>query len=148
MPTRKRKRKKVDPNAPARPASAYTLYMAKFRQKIIDKNGFRQSDIASIGRELGRTWKSLTAKQRHPYEKKAQKQYARYQTEKAEYEATCAPIRTSTSSNKLNHSNVSIFKVCHRQSGSHRRRIISHVFLLFTCFSVTQMSHTKNNWTI
>ena len=74
MPTRKRKRKKVDPNAPARPASAYTLYMAKFRQKIIDKNGFRQSDIASIGRELGRTWKSLTAKQRHPYEKKAQKQ--------------------------------------------------------------------------
>ena len=62
----RKKRKKKDPNAPKRPQSAYTLYMKEFRNKIIEDNDFSPSDIAAVGRELGRTWKALGTKQRGP----------------------------------------------------------------------------------
>ena len=87
----RKKRKKKDPNAPKRPQSAYTLYMKEFRNKIIEDNDFSPSDIAAVGRELGRTWKALGTKQRGPYEKEAAIEYARYKKLKTAYDLTLGP---------------------------------------------------------
>jgi hypothetical protein len=83
----RKKKRKVDPNAPKRPSSAYMLYMAKVRNKIIRENGFEPSDIANIGKELGRTWKRMGPKQRAPYEKRASIEYDRYCKAKRKYDA-------------------------------------------------------------
>ena len=83
-----RKRKKhVDPNAPKRPSSAYMMFMVEVRQTIIEKNNFKPSDIASIGKELGYQWKNLGPIERNPYERRAQIDYARYCNARKKYEA-------------------------------------------------------------
>ena len=84
-----RKRKKhCDPNAPKRPSSAYMLYMKECRQQIIEENNLQSSDIAAIGKELGKSWKRMGPLERQPYESRAHVEYSQYCKAKNLYEAT------------------------------------------------------------
>ena len=85
---KKKRKKEVDPNAPKRPSSAYMLYMREARPAIIKKYNFDKSDIASVGKELGRSWKKLKPKLRRPYEKRAQEEYSQYRKEKTAYDVS------------------------------------------------------------
>ena len=112
-----RKRKKhCDPNAPKRPSSAYMLYMKECRQQIIEENNLQSSDIAAIGKELGKSWKRMGPLKRQPYESRAHVEYNQYCKAKNLYEATkdtkdggtgVGERGSSSSSNSSNSSNSS-----------------------------------------
>jgi hypothetical protein len=78
-------KKKKDPNAPKRGLSAYMFFANEQREKVREDNpGIKFGDV---GKMLGEKWKSLSEKQRTPYEAKAAADKKRYEEEKATYAA-------------------------------------------------------------
>lgn len=57
------KRTRKDPDAPKRPATAYTLFVAENRSKHA-KDGM---SAQAVMKEVAAAWKALTEDQRHPY---------------------------------------------------------------------------------
>ncbi|KAL6235569.1 Non-histone chromosomal protein 6 [Aspergillus navahoensis] len=91
-PTRKTKstrepssRKKKDPNAPKRGLSAYMFFANDNREKVREENP--GISFGQVGKMLGERWKSLSDKDRKPYEDKAAADKKRYEDEKAAYKA-------------------------------------------------------------
>ncbi|KAL4916281.1 high mobility group box domain-containing protein [Aspergillus aurantiobrunneus] len=92
-PTRKTKastreaapRKKKDPNAPKRGLSAYMFFANDNREKVREENP--GITFGQVGKMLGEKWKSLSDKDRKPYEDKAAADKKRYEDEKAAYNA-------------------------------------------------------------
>ncbi|PSN66708.1 Non-histone chromosomal protein 6 [Corynespora cassiicola Philippines] len=77
-------KKKKDPNAPKRGLSAYMFFANEQRDKVREENpGIK---FGEVGKMLGEKWKSLTEKQRAPYEAKAAADKKRYEEEKAKYQ--------------------------------------------------------------
>lgn len=80
-------KRKKDPNAPKRGLSAYMFFANEQREKVREEHpGIKFGDV---GKLLGERWKSLSDKQRAPYEAKAATDKKRYEEEKAAY-AQCA----------------------------------------------------------
>ncbi|KAF2107885.1 high mobility group box domain-containing protein [Lophiotrema nucula] len=76
-------KKKKDPNAPKRGLSAYMFFANEQRDKVREDNpGIK---FGEVGKLLGEKWKSLSEKQRTPYESKAATDKKRYEEEKAAY---------------------------------------------------------------
>ncbi|BFZ58768.1 hypothetical protein PYCC9005_005833 [Savitreella phatthalungensis] len=77
-------KKEKDPNAPKRPLSSYMLFTQDHREVVKAEN----PDIAfgAIGKALGDKWKSMSDAEKKPYEDKAKKAKADYETAKAKYE--------------------------------------------------------------
>ncbi|KAL4992133.1 high mobility group box domain-containing protein [Aspergillus falconensis] len=90
-PTRKTKttrdttRRKKDPNAPKRGLSAYMFFANDNREKVREENP--GITFGQVGKMLGEKWKSLSDKERKPYEDKAAADKKRYEDEKAAYKA-------------------------------------------------------------
>ncbi|CAF1591782.1 unnamed protein product [Rotaria sp. Silwood1] len=80
---KKRERKPKDPHAPKKPLSAYFLFCADERPKVLSlQTGMSVSDVA---RELGIRWKQTPAELKIKYEKVATEKRHVYQTELALY---------------------------------------------------------------
>jgi len=78
-------KRKKDPAAPKRGLSAYMFFANENRDKVREENpGIK---FGEVGKILGEKWKELTDKDKVPYEKKAQEDKERYETEKAAYNA-------------------------------------------------------------
>ncbi|KAK5009611.1 Non-histone chromosomal protein 6 [Elasticomyces elasticus] len=80
---------------PKRGLSAYMFFANDQRDKVRDENpgikfGFiadATPDAGEVGKMLGERWKSLSDKQKTPYEAKAAADKKRYEEEKAAYTA-------------------------------------------------------------
>ncbi|KAF2724555.1 hypothetical protein K431DRAFT_217648 [Polychaeton citri CBS 116435] len=76
---------RTDPNMPKRGLSAYMFFANENRDKVREDNpGIK---FGEVGKLLGEKWKSLTDKDKTPYEAKAAKDKKRYEEEKAAYTA-------------------------------------------------------------
>jgi len=75
------KGKKVDPNKPKRPMTAYFIFLGDFREKM--KN--RGVDHKEILRLAGEEWRNMSAEQKKPYEKRSVEAGKKYELEMAEY---------------------------------------------------------------
>jgi len=81
-------KKKKDPNAPKRGLSAYMFFANDTRDKVREDNpGIK---FGEVGKMLGEKWKTLTDKQKAPYEAKAATDKKRYEDEKVAYAAGAA----------------------------------------------------------
>ncbi|GAA5979303.1 hypothetical protein JCM11641_001988 [Rhodosporidiobolus odoratus] len=76
---------KKDPNAPKRPLSAYMIFTQDERPKLKEE----QPDVkfGEVGKILGARWKELDADEKKPWEEKAKVAKAKYEKEKAAYDA-------------------------------------------------------------
>ncbi|PVU99807.1 hypothetical protein BB559_000400 [Furculomyces boomerangus] len=81
-------RKKKDENAPKRCLSAYMFFSQEYRGKVKKENP--AATFGELGKILGEMWKSMTDEQKKPFNLKAEKDKKRYETEKANYQATAA----------------------------------------------------------
>ncbi|KAL8837597.1 MAG: hypothetical protein Q9170_002474 [Blastenia crenularia] len=79
-------KKKKDPNAPKRGLSAYMFFANDNRDNVREENP--GITFGQVGKVLGEKWKALNTKQREPYEARAKADKARYEEEKANYNAT------------------------------------------------------------
>jgi hypothetical protein len=78
-------RKKKDPNQPKRGLSAYMFFANEQRDKVREDNpGIK---FGEVGKKLGEQWKSLSEKDKEPYDAKAKADKQRYEEEKAAYTA-------------------------------------------------------------
>ncbi|KAF8927279.1 high mobility group box domain-containing protein [Dissophora ornata] len=83
---KKRKRKATkDPNAPKNPMSAYLLFCEEWREKVKAQNP--DSSFGELGRLLGEQWRAYSDDQKAPYIAKHEKAKAKYNVDKAAYEA-------------------------------------------------------------
>jgi len=83
-----KKEKKVrDPNRPKRAPSAYFLWLADSRAKIV-KSLPKGAAVTEVMKVAGPQWKKLTAKAKAPYAKKAEKASADYKKAMEEYTAS------------------------------------------------------------
>jgi high mobility group protein B1 len=81
----KRAKKVKDPNAPKRPMSAYFYFMADKRDSVrAEQPGLGVADTAKV---MGRMWAEMGPGEKLRYEGKSEAAKARYQEEKAAYEA-------------------------------------------------------------
>jgi HMG (high mobility group) box len=79
----RRKKKKRDPNAPKRPRSAYILFCSHQREAVkAQQPGAKPSDLM---RALGALWKSMNDDQKVHYNKRAEEDKHRYNTEMQSY---------------------------------------------------------------
>jgi len=78
-------KKKKDPNAPKRGLSAYMFYANDNRDRVRAENP--NISFGQVGKHLGEEWKSLTDADKVKYQKKAEDDKARYEREKAKYNA-------------------------------------------------------------
>ncbi|PKI82843.1 hypothetical protein MVES1_003745 [Malassezia vespertilionis] len=69
-----------DPSAPKRPPGAFFLYVQHLRD-----NGKVSGLAQEISREAGAKWKSLSAKEKEPFEKRAHDQYDAYAKQMDKY---------------------------------------------------------------
>lgn len=76
---------KKDPNAPKRPLSAYMLFSQDKRAEVKEEKP--DVTFGEIGKILGAKWKEADEAERKPYEDKAAAEKARYEKEKAAYDA-------------------------------------------------------------
>ena len=80
-----RVKKLKDPNAPKRPASAYILWCKVARKELKEKNP--NMPFQQVGKELGKLWKSLTDKQKAPYQEQTKEEKEEYEEKKKNYNA-------------------------------------------------------------
>ena len=69
-----------DPKAPKGALTAFMIYSSEMRPKLSASISFGES-----GKQLGEQWRSLKPAQKAKYEKKAQADKERYQSEMAKY---------------------------------------------------------------
>ncbi|KAK2196164.1 bifunctional High mobility group box domain/High mobility group box domain superfamily [Babesia duncani] len=82
---KKGKRTKKDPNAPKRALSSYMFFAKEKRAEIIKNNPELNKDVAAVGKMIGSAWNALSEQEKAPYEKMAEEDKKRYETEKAAY---------------------------------------------------------------
>ena len=87
----KKKKKAKDPNKPKRAMVAFMFFLIDRRPAMQKANP--QMRIAEISKQLGETWRGMTAKDKAPYDKKAAADKARYEKEMADYKPPYKPKR-------------------------------------------------------
>jgi len=81
--TKKGTKKEKDPNAPKKAMSAYFLWLNENRPKIIAEHKLDSSKVAEVAKKAGEIWGKMTDAQKAPFSAKADKDKARYASEKA-----------------------------------------------------------------
>lgn len=89
------RRKKRNPGLPKRPLSAYNLFFAHIRPKIIEEREKGEDGSTSpsseklsfedLGRLIGKRWKALSDADRRSFEERAEKDSIRYRKEMEDY---------------------------------------------------------------
>ena len=85
-------KKLKDPNKPKRAKSSYMYFAEASRPAVMkklkkkSKNG--KADMATVSKELGALWKKLSAKDKKPFEAKAEKDRERYRDEMEAYNSS------------------------------------------------------------
>jgi len=74
-----------DSNAPKRARSAYILFKMDRRDEVISQDPDLYGRVTEVSKICGAEWKSMTNKQKRPYQIKAEKDKARYEQELIEY---------------------------------------------------------------
>jgi uncharacterized short protein YbdD (DUF466 family) len=72
-----------DPNAPKRALSAFFWFCSDERPKV--RAAHPSWSVGEVAKQLGAQWGNMTPAQKLPYEKKAEKDKARYEKENASY---------------------------------------------------------------
>jgi len=81
-------KKKKDPNAPKRPMSAYLIFTQEARPAIkaeMEKKAGDKVKVTDVLKALGAKWKTLTDKDKEPFDKKAKIDKERFEREKKSY---------------------------------------------------------------
>ena len=78
-----RKRRSKDPLAPKGPLSSFMEFCKEERSKIAQERG--KISLVSLGQELGKRWKEVSAEVRTSYEEKARENRVRYEVEMNTY---------------------------------------------------------------
>merc|ERR1712093_689413 len=81
--TKKGTKKEKDPDAPKRAQSAYFMWLNESRAKIIAEHKLDSSKVAEVAKKAGEIWGTMTDAQKAPFQGKADKDKARYASEKA-----------------------------------------------------------------
>ena len=85
-------KKLKDPNKPKRAKSSYMYFASALREKVTKKLSKKSKDgkasMADVSKELGALWKKLSAKDKKPYEKLAEKDRERYKDEMEAYNSS------------------------------------------------------------
>ncbi|KAJ3062727.1 hypothetical protein HK102_008675 [Quaeritorhiza haematococci] len=82
---------KPDPNAPAKPHSAYVLFCSKVRDELkesLGKEKFEAMSFVEVSRIAAGKWRSAPAELREPLEKQVEERKKRYEMEMKEYQKT------------------------------------------------------------
>ncbi|KAG0235479.1 Non-histone chromosomal protein 6 [Actinomortierella wolfii] len=82
---KRKRRQKKDANAPKNPLSAYLLFCEEWREKVRAEHP--DASFGEIGKLLGQQWRDYTDEQKAPYIAKHEKAKAKYNQEKAAYDA-------------------------------------------------------------
>ncbi|KAL9187373.1 hypothetical protein ACHAXT_001476 [Thalassiosira profunda] len=80
---KKKPKKKVDPNEPKRPASAYIMFMKDNRSRIAKENP--ELDFREIASKVGQVWKELSEDESKPYKEEAAAAMKKWKTAMEEY---------------------------------------------------------------
>ena len=83
-PSTKKKAKK-DPNRPKGATSAYIYFSNAKRDEVKQSNPAIAGDVREIAKKLGEMWKSMSDKEKKPYNLMAEKDKERYSKEMASY---------------------------------------------------------------
>jgi len=83
---KKKTKKEKDPNAPARPITAFFRYSQEMRDEIKKKHP--DWKVTQISSELGAKWKKLSKEKKSPYEKEYEKEKEKYEKELKKYNAS------------------------------------------------------------
>lgn len=78
---KKKKKKKVDPNAPKRPMSAFMYFSRDYRSVL--KEQHPEASFGELGKLLGSTWRELGSSEREKYSDLAREDRARFEAEMA-----------------------------------------------------------------
>ncbi|DBA76675.1 TPA: hypothetical protein ACH3X2_008711 [Trebouxia sp. C0005] len=70
---------------PKKPRTAYNLFSVEIHKQYSVDNGLR-IDFKDMARVVGETWRTLTAREKAPYEADARKESAQYEQERRKYE--------------------------------------------------------------
>ncbi|DBA81836.1 TPA: hypothetical protein ACH3X1_007555 [Trebouxia sp. C0004] len=70
---------------PKKPRTAYNLFSVEIHKQYSVDNGLR-IDFKDMARVVGETWRTLTAREKAPYEADARKESAQYEQERKKYE--------------------------------------------------------------
>lgn len=89
----RKKRAKKDPHAPKRGKSAYIFFSIEKSKELRDKKENVGKGAPEISKLVGQEWRALADKA--PYQKKADKDKERYQSEKKAYDAMLAGMKTA-----------------------------------------------------
>eukprot|EP00745_Piridium_sociabile_P012208 TRINITY_DN1894_c0_g2_i2.p2 TRINITY_DN1894_c0_g2~~TRINITY_DN1894_c0_g2_i2.p2 ORF type:complete len:106 (+),score=9.51 TRINITY_DN1894_c0_g2_i2:2090-2407(+) len=85
-PEKRRKRAKKDPNQPKRPQTAYFAFLDERRTSVRQKNP--ESTIKELSGILGAQWRELTEEEKAPFQRIADEDRRRYETEMTVYRAS------------------------------------------------------------
>ncbi|XP_019194737.1 PREDICTED: high mobility group B protein 7-like [Ipomoea nil] len=77
-PKAKKEKKAKDPNAPKRPPTAFFVFMEEFRKTFKEENPDIKS-VATVAKEGGEKWKSLTDEEKKLYIDRAAERKAEYE---------------------------------------------------------------------
>jgi len=78
-----------DENAPKRPQSAYFIWMNEVGRPAYTA-AHPGADLGAVGKALGEQWKGMSDADKQPFQDKAEKAKAKYQTALAKYQKTAA----------------------------------------------------------
>merc|ERR1719300_884185 len=78
-----------DENAPKRPMSAYFIWMNEVGRPAYTK-AHPGADLGAVGKALGEQWEGMSDADKQPFQDKAEKAKAKYQTALAKYQKTAA----------------------------------------------------------
>ncbi|KAL7567277.1 hypothetical protein ACA910_016743 [Epithemia clementina (nom. ined.)] len=97
----KRKKKSRPQCGPARPLSAYNLFFQHYRRLLLEAGG--NVSFRTMGKEVGKKWKTLQETERQEWEQKAEQESMRYRKAKRAYEDEKREQRRLRTQNYLNH---------------------------------------------
>ncbi|KAL7567268.1 hypothetical protein ACA910_016734 [Epithemia clementina (nom. ined.)] len=99
--TSKRKKKSRPQCGPVRPLSAYNLFFQHYRRLLLEAGG--KVSFRTMGKEVGKNWKTLQETERQEWEQKAEQESMRYRKAKRAYEDEKREQRRLRTQNYLNH---------------------------------------------
>ena len=133
-PTKKRERKPKDPLAPKKPLSAYFLFCADERAKVMgSQSGLSVSDVA---RELGARWKNISAELKQKYEQSASEKKLAFMAEMTAYNINHRRARLLRPHRKLHRHRTTI----NRRSPRRRRPFTISILSSNSCSSSSNTS--------
>jgi len=84
--TRRKLKKKKNPNAPKKATGAFFMFCSPERKKLQTQKEHEGKKSTEISKVLGEMWKKLSDEEKKPYQEKAEADKKRYKKEKEAYD--------------------------------------------------------------